>query len=298
MLISQLGYLVFDVSDLEAWRRLGTDVLGLTVEDHGAGLAWRHDTHRARFFIETGGSDDLVAVGWVARDDAALDALCTRLADAGVAVEEGTTAQAAARHVERLVCFIAPGGIPTELVVGPALADSPFQSEQVPGGFVAGSLGLGHVVLSSPSREQGERFYREVLGFELSDHIVTEVYGHPVDLAFMHTNGRHHSVAVGGPQRKRLHHFMVEASSPDAVGQAYDRTLAAGLRIMQTLGRHPNDQMFSFYARTPSGFQFEFGAQGRVIDLAEPWTPVTYDKISTWGHHPPQILAPRKRSAS
>ena len=37
---------------------------------------------------------------------------------------------------------------------------------------------------------------------------------------------------------------------------------------MQTLGRHPNDRMFSFYAKTPSGFQFEFGWGGREVDDA------------------------------
>ncbi len=117
----------------------------------------------------------------------------------------------------------------------------------------------------------------------------TELYGFPVDLAFFHVNPRHHSLAFGGPQRKRLHHFMIEASSMDEVGLCYDRAIRAGVRIMQTLGRHPNDRMFSFYARTPSGFQFEFGWGGRTIDDAT-WTPTTYDRVSEWGHHPPQVI--------
>jgi hypothetical protein len=58
---------------------------------------------------------------------------------------------------------------------------------------------------------------------------------------------------------------------------------------MNTLGRHPNDEMFSFYGFTPSGFQFEFGWGGRLIDDAD-WTPKTYDRISDWGHHPPGVV--------
>jgi hypothetical protein len=82
---------------------------------------------------------------------------------------------------------------------------------------------------------------------------------------------------------------MLEARSMDDVGLAFDRTLKDGLKIMHTLGRHPNDRMFSFYAKTPSGFQFEFGWGGREVDDAT-WVPGEYHQISEWGHHPPQFL--------
>ena len=75
----------------------------------------------------------------------------------------------------------------------------------------------------------------------------------------------------------------------DDVGLAFDRTLKSGLKIMHTLGRHPNDRMFSFYAKTPSGFQFELGWGGREVDDAN-WVPGEYHQISEWGHHPPQML--------
>ena len=54
-----------------------------------------------------------------------------------------------------------------------------------------------------------------------------------------------------------------------------------------TLGRHPNDQMTSFYARTPSGFEIEFGAGGRRIDMDSEWPVGHYDAMSIWGHKPP-----------
>ena len=50
-----------------------------------------------------------------------------------------------------------------------------------------------------------------------------------------------------------------------------------------TLGRHTNDQMVSFYARTPSGFEVEYGAGAVSVD--ESWTVVNHDRISVWGHH-------------
>ncbi len=156
-------------------------------------------------------------------------------------------------------------------------------------GFVTGELGLGHVAISTHDKAETLAFYRDVLGFALSDHIVCEYYGYPVDMVFLHTNPRHHTLAFGGRHSKRLHHFLIEASDFDEVGRAYDRALASGVTIMNTLGRHPNDHMFSFYGFTPSGFQFEFGWGGRLVDDAT-WAPTTYDRISDWGHHPPAAL--------
>jgi 2,3-dihydroxybiphenyl 1,2-dioxygenase len=161
----------------------------------------------------------------------------------------------------------------------------------VRGGFVADELGLGHLVITATDRDASRAFYTELLGFRATDRIIADVHGYKADIEFFHTNARHHSLAFGDAQRKRLHHFMVEARTMDEVGLAFDRALKGGIRIMQTLGRHPNDRMFSFYAKTPSGFQFEFGWGGREVDDAT-WQTTQYDQVSEWGHHPPQFLAP------
>ena len=278
----QLGFLCFEARDHAAWEVFLGDVLGLAPVEGGR---WRMDGHAWRFELTEGQKNDLCTVGWEFDDDE-LDAVLGRLRSAGIDVVE---ADPDTRGVRRLYRLVDPAGIPTELYSGPRLADSPFESDRVPGGFVADELGLGHAVLTTRSKEESVRFYTEMFGVKLSDHIVCEVYGHPVDISFFHANARHHSVAFGGPQRKRLHHFMVEARDLDQVGYAHDRALKAGLTIMQTPGRHPNDRMLSFYAKTPSGFQFEFGWGGRLVDDAS-WETTTYDRISDWGHHPPQIV--------
>jgi 2,3-dihydroxybiphenyl 1,2-dioxygenase len=169
----------------------------------------------------------------------------------------------------------------------------PFRSPLVRSGFVAEDRGLGHVVLAARDPQKSYQFYAELLGFRLSDRVVCDIHGYHADIAFLHANPRHHSLAIGAADKKHIHHFMVEARSFDEVGLAFDRTLKAGLRIMHTLGRHPNDRMFSFYARTPSGFNFEFGWGGRDVDDAN-WQPSIHDRISEWGHHPPQMLVMRK----
>lgn len=246
--IAQLGYLAFEVSDLGAWESFATNVLGLCVSarrDDGS-LALRMDGHAHRIFLEPGSADDLAVLGWEVASDRDLDAMIERLRAAGVDVTVGTPEEAARRSVKALAKYRDAGGIPSEIYCGPELAADPFVSAVVRSGFVADERGLGHIVLSANSQEESLAFYRDVLGFRLSDRIVCDIHGFHVDIVFLHTNPRHHSVAFGDRQKKRLHHFMLEARSMDEVGLAFDRSLKSGVRIMQTLGRHPNDKMFSF----------------------------------------------------
>ncbi len=292
-MIQELAYLAFEVADIDAWRRFCGGVLGLMlVEDSGDAFVGRMDGRAARFFVSEGPADDLVAVGWQVDSPIALDGVGNKLEHAGFAVEHGDAEAAASRKVSQLIRATDPAGTPLEFVLDPANSDVPFASDLVPGGFVTDDMGLGHLVVSAPDREASARFYSDLLGFRLSDHIRCTFFGFPVDLAFWHINGRHHSLAFGGPTEKKLHHFMVEARDFDEVGKAFDRTLKARLPLANALGRHPNDRMFSFYAHAPSGFQFEFGWGGRVIDDAS-WEPTEYDQISEWGHNPPALIGKR-----
>ena len=54
-----------------------------------------------------------------------------------------------------------------------------------------------------------------------------------------------------------------------------------------SLGRHTNDMMTSFYVRTPSGFEIEYGTGGVLVD-EENWEVENYDAMSFWGHRPPE----------
>jgi 2,3-dihydroxybiphenyl 1,2-dioxygenase len=290
--VSQLGYLAFEVSDLGGWEAFATRVLGLEVARRHPDGAFTlcMDGHAERLFITQGPANDLACLGWETATTEDLASVIGRLRSSGVAVREASEEERAGRAVERLFLFEDPAGNPSEVYYGPARAQAAFQGRTVRGGFVAGDLGLGHAVIRANTKEESARFYCDVLGLRLTDSIVCDFYGHHVDLSFFHANARHHSLAFGDKQRKRIHHFMLEVRSMDEVGLAFDRAVRDGVRIMQTLGKHPNDGTFSFYARTPSGFQFEIGWGSKQVDDAT-WTPATYDRISEWGHHPPEVFA-------
>lgn len=295
---SQLGYLVFEVSDVSAWRTFGSEVLGLeVVDDRGEdGFALRMDRHFSRFFVIPGTADDLVAVGWETASPSDLDATIERLESAGHSVVRRSAEDAAHRNVAALATFRDPSGHPCEIYHGPKLIDGPFESSLVRSGFVADERGLGHVVVTANDSAEQQAFYEEFLGLRLSDYIRCEIFGHKVDVTFMHANPRHHSFAFAKGQHKRILHFMIEVKSLNDVGLCYDRLLFSGGMVHQTLGRHPNDKMFSFYGYTPSGFFVEFGYGGIEVDDAT-WEATTHGKVSEWGHHPPQLLTKAYRRA-
>ena len=158
----------------------------------------------------------------------------------------------------------------------------------MPSGFLTGRCGAGHAFLPVQDRDAVLAFY-QALGFRISDFIQQEIApGMLVDAVFTHCNPRHHTLAFAAlPSPKRMHHFMIEVGSSVDVGRAHDRLQDAGVPFAMSLGAHPNDHMFSFYAVTPSGFCLEFGSGGRLIENDATWEVVTYDCLSTWGHRPP-----------
>ena len=143
---------------------------------------------------------------------------------------------------------------------------------------------MGHIVLTVERIDDLLGFYREVLGFRLTDYILT-----PITAYFMHVNPRHHSLALIETGKNGIHHLMVELYSLDDVGQGYDIALGEPERIATTLGRHPNDCVTSYYLRSPAGFMLEYGWGGLEVDSAT-WRPreVTQGP-SLWGHE--RILA-------
>jgi len=85
------------------------------------------------------------------------------------------------------------------------------------------------------------------------------------------------------PTPSGIVHLMVEVQEADDVGLCLDRALRRKVPMSATLGRHVNDLMLSFYMKTPSGFDIEFGCEGRKVDDVD-WVARESTAISLWGH--------------
>lgn len=294
MTLASLGYIGVRSSRTADWQSFATNLLGMQQVDAGGSVrAFRMDDRKQRLIVTGDGAEGLDFMGWEVETPDALEALAARLENAGVAVTLERSALADERHVTRLISFCDPEGNRLEAFCGPAISSEPFRPARPITGFKTGSLGMGHAVLHARDVDVLLPFYRDLLGFQVTDFGLT-----PYKLYFFHLNGRHHSFAMVGSGRQGMHHFMVELLSLDDVGQGYDIAQQEDGRLAYTLGRHSNDHMLSFYANSPSGFFVEYGWGARVIDPAT-WEPhETFDGPSYWGHdrlYMPEGSADRER---
>jgi 3,4-dihydroxy-9,10-secoandrosta-1,3,5(10)-triene-9,17-dione 4,5-dioxygenase len=281
--IRTLGYIVIGTRDLEAWRRFACDTLGLMATpapDDGHALHLRMDDRPLRVRVEEADAERLIAAGWELADGAAFERAISALEKEGVQVERASEEVRATRCARAVARFCDPAGAPHELYHGTIYDHRPFVSPVGSGGFETGDLGLGHVVLPMQDVAPTRDLFERVLGFRVSD----EANLGPIEMAFMRCNPRHHSLALGSmPSSTGLVHFMIEMRSLDDVGYALDRVEAAGYHLSATLGKHTNDQMISFYVRSPSGFDVEVGWGGIRVDETT-WTTGEITAPSFWGH--------------
>ena len=279
--VTQLGYVGLSVSNIEEWEHFATDVLGLQTNgiDSQGNLSLRMDEYSHRFIIQPTGKDDIDFVGWQVTDEPSLREMAEQLRQAGIEVTDGTDEEAAARKVEGLIKFDDPEDTPTEIYYGPPISfERPFHSPRAISGFVTSEQGLGHVVMHVKDLDRTVKFYRDVLGLKISDFIR--------NLVFFHCNPRHHSLAlIEGKRNKTLNHFMIQTQSMNDVGATYDMVLDLEIPLTRGLGRHTNDHMTSFYMKTPSGFDVEFGWGARTVDDST-WQVQRHEKGSIWGHRP------------
>lgn len=280
MEIQALGYVGVGASNLQDWSDFATGWLGMQMVERGnACRAFRMDDRTQRLVIDRSLADGERYFGWEVADAVALDSLAARLEDAGTVVRREPASLADQRFVTGLISFADPAGNRLEAFHGPQIADTPFRPGRTISGFRTGALGMGHAVFHVRNIDDLLGFYRDTLGFGISDYITT-----PFRAYFMHVNPRHHSLALIETGRQDLHHLMVELYSLDDVGQGYDIALGEPDRIATTLGRHPNDAVMSYYLKSPSGFLFEYGWGGREVTPGN-WTATECTVgPSLWGH--------------
>src|SRR5580693_3763831 len=162
MEIQALGYMGVGASNVDEWSDFATKWLGMqTVERGNTGRAFRMDDRKQRLVIDRTLADGERYFGWEAAD---------------------------------------PAGNRLEAFHGAALASDAFQPGRSISGFRNGPLGMGHAVFHVKNIDDLMGFYHDVLGFGISDYILT-----PFRAFFLHANPRHHSVAFIETGRQDLH---------------------------------------------------------------------------------------------
>lgn len=286
--IQSLAYIVAESRDPAAWKTYAEQTLGAATSGAAdGGLYVKIDERRYRIAVVRGAEDRYQASGWEVAGKAEFDGAIAAIEAAGIAVERASAALAQARLVSGLALFTDPSGNRHELSYGYTGGSAAFASPLGVQGFKTGHQGMGHTVLPALNFDATLKFFRETLGFGLSDVFNFQPGpGAPViRIYFLHAAcGRHHSLALAEmPSPSGCVHMMLEVNSMTDVGLAYDRREQQGVKLMATLGEHENDRMTSFYMQTPGGFAVEYGWGGISVDPAT-WKPTQTERVSIWGH--------------
>lgn len=303
-----LGYLVVETERFADWRRFGRDAIGLHVDETMRDvIRFRLDDDECRFLLQRGPAEDVTAFGWKIDDHATFDIIEARIHSHGVSVSRGSAEEAQLRGVERLLRFPGPNGVHQEIYVEARRAQSPLQVG-VRGGFVTGDAGMGHVAIATKKPHQMRAYYSTVFDARLSDYIDETISGLKFKIRFLRVNERHHTVAIASvshlplnPIRTRIQHCNIQVAELDDMTASYQRVKELGFHMALSVGQHTNDRELSFYAVSPSGFEWEVGWRPIVVDETA-WEPTTHQGISIWGHNPEahtvsQLLERLKTSA-
>ncbi|RYE04098.1 MAG: glyoxalase [Sphingomonadales bacterium] len=296
-MIRSMAYLGLTTPAASEWRSFGPNILGLqSIEDGADGsLRFRMDDADCRLWIHPGDANDIAYIGWTMTTEAAVLELGAAIEASGATLTRAQPEEADARKVAGFYWFTDPAGFRHELSWGQYETPNVFLPGRAMSGFRTGDQGMGHIVLMVPDLAVSDRFYREVLGFHISDRIVDGAR----ELLFYHCNGRHHSLAIAAPipGKSGAHHLMLEVNSLDDVGRAVDLCALHDVPVSKSIGCHSNDRMVSAYIFSPSVLRIEYGHG--AIAIHDLWEPKTYSTTSIWGHKelrpdlPPAMIVQR-----
>ena len=197
-------------------------------------------------------------------DSEALTALTKRVKDAGVKVSES-----AQRGQGESIDLLDPDGNSLSFVVAEV---APAQTGFA--GVADRSARLQHLVMASSNAPRLIDFYRDTLGFTVSD-IVTDDAG-DMRTAFLACSSEHHSFAVFAAAECRFDHICFETQGWDAIRDWADHFAAQELTLKWGPGRHgPGNNLFIFI-HDPDGNWLELSAELEILSPGRP--------MGTWRH--------------
>jgi 3,4-dihydroxy-9,10-secoandrosta-1,3,5(10)-triene-9,17-dione 4,5-dioxygenase len=259
----------------------------MTTTEADGTLRIKMDERPFRILVQEGVTDQYLVSGWELGSEEDFNAMLQRLDAHGVSYVLGDRPLCVSRGVQAVAALADPAGNRHELSWGHISGCQPFVSPQGVPRFVTDNMGLGHTVLPAPNFDECAAFYRDVLGFRNSDifNFRPDPEADATRIHFMHCgNARHHSLAIAEYDvPSKCIHMMVEVENMTEVGRAHDRCAAHAVPLSATLGQHLNDKMTSFYMKTPSGFDLEFGWGGLQVDW-DKHSVFEFNRVSVWGH--------------
>jgi catechol-2,3-dioxygenase len=156
--------------------------------------------------------------------------------------------------VQKAIRFKDPDGFLVELVAGVDAVRGPYAARDVK------PQDLNHVVLNVGDIDRSEGFYRDLLGFKMTDRFIG-------GLSFWACNANHHSLAFGQAQDGQavFNHAAFEMKDWEEWARAIFFAGERGIRRIWGPGRHLfGNNLFSYY-KDPEGNTVEYTAEVEQI---------------------------------
>ncbi len=240
--LKQMGYATFETEDLERSVAYYTEFLGLTeVGRDGSTVYLACPSDFYSVVLKKGAAPALARLALQLAPGADLESFAAELAAKGVRVRRR------ADHgpdTPLTLTVTDPSGLEVDLLAGRVV------NEQRPRNTGVMPRKLGHAAFFTPDIRATVKFYRDVLGFRVSDWVGDF-------FVFMRCNPDHHTVAfLRGPQRG-LHHIAFELNDWSHVKQACDLMSEYKLDLAWGPGRHGPGHNIYTYHDNPDGFTVE-----------------------------------------
>lgn len=274
-IVTDLQYVALAVPDLETERAFFSGVWGLeevAEQDGKHYFAAASSPHPYVIRLRQDDEKKTDLIGFTAASAADVDALFEQVKAAGARIinEPGPAASPAGGYAFR---FFDPDGRALE-IISDAVGRVPRElarGEAVP-------LHISHVVLHSPQHKVLEQWYRDVLGFRLSDWLGDF-------MVFLRCNSAHHRLAIM-PGPPALNHIAFDVNSVDDLMRGLARMTRAGVQLQWGPGRHTaGNNTFTYYS-SPNGNTVEYTSDLEEVDEAS-WQPQVYtpglEVMDQWG---------------
>lgn len=273
--VNDLQYVALAVPDIASERAFFRDVWGLeevAEQDGNVYLAAAASPHPYVIRLRQDDEKKTDLVGFTADSAATVDALFAQAVAAGARIisEPGPAQGPAGGYAFRL---FDPDGRALEII-----ADATQRTPRALERGEAIPLHISHVVFHSPQHKELERWYRDVLGFRLTDWLGDF-------MVFLRCNKAHHRLAIL-PGPPALNHIAFDVSSVDDIMRGLARMTGAGVHLQWGPGRHTaGNNTFTYYS-SPNQNTVEYTSDLEEVDEAT-WEPQVYkpglEVMDQWG---------------
>ncbi|UVO54354.1 VOC family protein [Sphingomonas sp. SUN039] len=255
--VSEIRYVGYSVTDLEAERAFYTDTWGLEPVPSNDDQLWfktkGHDEHHvARLRQGDVNRVDLIMLAADSRAD--VDALHARVVADGCKVSREPHELKSPGGGYGFRFFSHDGlqfGISADVAPGPKTDVARWDGVPVK---------ISHIVLHSPDHKALTQWFVDVLGFKLSDWLGDF-------MSFVRCNAAHHRIAIL-PGPPCLNHVAYDMEGVDGMMRGIHNLKLAKFDVVWGPGRHTaGNNTFSYFV-TPNGFAVEYTAELEDVDDA------------------------------